>query len=136
MLVQSLDCRKREDHQLVKALAQPGVHPAFSGAAQLPSTPTCLQASGSDIPNHTQIAFAYASAEQEAALNALKDFDEEKILTYLEILQSIETGSSGIQFRSGNGVFLSEQLDALTTLRDCHLSNVAIWLQFIRLTGK
>ena len=134
MLVQSFGSKKSKDRQLNDAPSAPNVSSAF--------TPSSIKAPLATIPLIKSIekadrvagsTFTLPSAEQKVALIALKEFDEDSILAWLILLQSIQPGPSGIQPRSGTGYFSTQQLDALTTLQNCHISNVIVWLQDLRL---
>ena len=63
-----------------------------------------------------------------AALNELVIFDEVKILTWLTVLRSIE---SGFRYRAGRGCISEQQLEALSVLKDCDDSDISAWLKLI-----
>ena len=76
---------------------------------------------------------AFPTLEQHAAIDILRAFDEEKILAWITVIRSIQ---SGFQHRAGHGAISREQLDALSILRDCHDSDIVAWLQYHRLSGQ
>ena len=66
------------------------------------------------------------SQTQKEALNQLRFFDKEKICAWLTVLRCIEPG-----FRycaHGGGCLSSQQLDALSTLKDCDDTKISAWL--------
>lgn len=76
--------------------------------------------------------FVFPTQQQQAALSDLKEFNEDKVITWLAVIRSIEPG-----FRHhGSGPLSSQQLSALASLRDCRDSNIIVWLQYIVLAGK
>lgn len=74
----------------------------------------------SDLQPHT-----LPTLKQQAALTELLVFDDDKILAWLTILRSIEPG---FRYRAGQGCLSNQQLDALSTLKDCSDSNILAWL--------
>ena len=62
--------------------------------------------------------------KQKAALNELLFFDNDKVLTWLTLLRSIEPG---YRHRARGGYISSQQLDALSTLEDCDDSDILAW---------
>ena len=70
---------------------------------------------------------------QQAAISELQAFDREKILTWITVIRSIEPG---FQHRAGHGCLSSQQLEALSILRDCHESDIITWLQYHVLAGE
>ena len=65
--------------------------------------------------------------EQQAALDELLVFDTEKIFSWLTILRSIEPDFWRLS---------KDQLDALSTLKDCSDSDVLAWLTLGYLPGQ
>ena len=63
--------------------------------------------------------------EQKVALEELLIFEEEKILAWLTILRSLQPG---FQYRAGRGCLSSQQLNALSTLKDCNDNDILTWL--------
>lgn len=61
--------------------------------------------------------------KQEAALSELLCFDKEKIIAWLTVLRSIETLSK-------------QQLDALSTLKDCDDGEISSWLNLSHLESQ
>ncbi len=80
----------------------------------------------SDTPPRT-----LQTLKQSAALRELRSFDEDKILTWLSVLRSIEPG---FRYRAG-GDLSEQQLDALSTLTDCDDIEISAWLNLNYLTG-
>ena len=65
------------------------------------------------------------SQTQKEALNQLRFFDKEKIFAWLTILRCIEPGFRYCA-REG-GCLSSQQLDALSTLKDCDDAEILAW---------
>ena len=79
-------------------------------------------------PAHTDsdVQLHLPNQTQKEALNQLRFFDKEKIFAWLTILRCIEPG-----FRycaRGGGYLSSQQLDALSTLKDCDDTEILAWL--------
>ena len=68
------------------------------------------------------------SQTQKEALNQLRFFHKEKIFAWLTLLRCIEPG---FRYRArGGGCLSSQQLDALSTLKDCDDNEILAWLNF------
>ncbi len=135
MLGQSSGSRKGEDHQLVVASATSSVASAFaptSSHSPFARTPLINSTAVPVAP----LSFTWPCAEQEVAVNTLKDFDDDSVIAWLTLLRSIQPGPGGLGLRSGAGNLSTEQLDALSILQDCRIENVLAWLQFARLAGQ
>ena len=76
---------------------------------------------------------AFPTLEQHAAIATLQAFDEEKILAWITVIRSIQ---SGFQHRAGHGALSSEQLDALSILKDCHDRDIVAWFQYHLLSSQ
>ena len=77
-------------------------------------------------PAGTESNVQLPSQTQKEALNQLRYFDKERIFAWLTILRCIEPG-----FRycaRGGGCLSSQQLDALSTLKDCDDTEISAWL--------
>ena len=77
-------------------------------------------------------AYTFPTLKQQAAISELQAFDDEKILSWITVIRSIEPG---FQHRAGHGCLSSQQLEALSILRDCHESDIVVWLQYHVLAG-
>lgn len=76
--------------------------------------------------NDSDVQLELPSHKQKEALNQLRFFDLEKIFAWLTILRCIEPGFRYCP-REG-GCLSSQQLDALSTLKDCDDTEVSAWL--------
>ena len=70
---------------------------------------------------------------QEEALNELRFFDKENILAWITIVRCIEPG---FRHRTRGACLSSQQLDALSTLKDCDDSDIVAWLRFASSAGQ
>lgn len=82
----------------------------------------------SDVQLHT-----LPTPKQQAALSEILVFDSEKILAWLTILRSIEPD---FRYRASQGCLSYQQLDALSTLKDCSDSDILAWLSFSLLASQ
>ena len=73
------------------------------------------------------------SPSQEAAVLSLLDFRDENILAWLTLLRSLQ---QGYQHLSTSRVLSSQQVDALTLLKDSPDALVLQWLRNSRYTGE
>lgn len=84
----------------------------------------CLSDSPNLIGSGVQ-AYTLPTPKQEEALSKLLVFDDEKIVTCLTVLRSIEPD---FRYRAGQAYLSEQQLDALSTLKDCGDSDILAWL--------
>lgn len=71
--------------------------------------------------------------EQQAGLNELLVFEDEKIFAWLIILRSIEPG---FRYQARRGCLSNQQLDALSTLIECGDSDILTWLALSRFASQ
>ena len=88
----------------------------------------------SDALGEEHIAgFAPPTLQQQAAINELQDVNDEKIFAWLALVRSLE---HGFRYREAAGSLSCQQVNALSTLRDCSNSNIVIWLQCVALSSE
>ena len=70
--------------------------------------------------------FPFPNIQQQAAVVQLKDIDEDRLFAFLTVIRSID---GGLIYRLTPGGLSSDQLHALSVLRDCLDSDISFWLQ-------
>lgn len=75
----------------------------------------------------------FPTPEQQAGLNELLVFDDEKIVAWLTVLRSIDPG---FRYQARRGCLSNQQLDALSTLIDCGDSDILTWLALSRFASQ
>ena len=75
----------------------------------------------------------FPTPKQQAGLNELLVFDDEKILAWLTVLRSIEPS---FRYQARRGSLSNQQLDALSTLIDCGDSDISEWLALSRFASQ
>ena len=73
------------------------------------------------------------TVEQQAAISALKEFDQDTVFAWLIFARSIE---HVFHHRSAPGGLSAQQLHAISTLRDCDDRNIIDWMRNVALAGK
>ena len=73
------------------------------------------------------------SPSQEAAVLSILDYKDENILAWLTLLRSLQ---QGYQHLSTSQVLSSQQIDALTLLKDSPDALILQWLRNSRYTGE
>lgn len=87
-------------------------------------------------PNNAETdghAYTFPTFKQQAAISELQAFDEEHILAWITVVRSIEPG---FQHRACHGSLSSQQLEALSILKDCHDSDIIAWLEYHHRAGQ
>lgn len=98
----------------------PALLSLYANQPHLLEDPNLIYSDPSDVQPHT-----LPTPKQQAALDELLSFDNEKILAWLTLLRSIEPG---FRYQAGRGCLSNQQLEALSTLRDCGDSDILAWL--------
>lgn len=75
----------------------------------------------------------FPTPTQQAGLNELLVFDDEKIFAWLAVLRSIEPG---FRYQARRGCLSNQQLNALSTLIDCGDSDISTWLALSRFASQ
>lgn len=70
---------------------------------------------------------------QQAAINELKEYNEEAIFAWLVFARSLE---HDFRYRNVPGGLSCQQVNAISTLRDCNDSDIIIWLHCVAHSGK
>ena len=111
------------------------ISPLISASATPPHIYSQLSSESDHIDKEltTATAFTPATPVQNAAINDLRDFSEETVIAWLAFVRSLEPN---FRYQNAAGGLSHQQVNAVSTLKDCSDSNIIIWLQCAILSGE